>query len=160
MPKTLRQRNLPLLLLQARETVIARFRPLLTAHGLTEQQWRVIRLLDEHEALEPWQISASCQILKPSLTGVLRRLQHMGLVVRHRSRSDGRRQIVSNTAHARELIARLAPLIERRYAELAREVGQDAIEELYQALDRLLAAQAPGAAGDAPGSGCGGAAAG
>ena len=31
-------RNLPLLLLQAREAVIANFRPILNAHGLTEQQ--------------------------------------------------------------------------------------------------------------------------
>ena len=41
----LAHRNLPLLLLQARERVIAQFRPILKAHGLTEQQWRVLRAL-------------------------------------------------------------------------------------------------------------------
>ena len=40
-----RHRNLPLLLLHAREGVIGQFRPILNAHGVTEQQWRIIRAL-------------------------------------------------------------------------------------------------------------------
>ena len=47
----LSHRNLPLLLLQAREAVFARFRPLLNAVGLTEQQWRVVRALLDHGPL-------------------------------------------------------------------------------------------------------------
>jgi hypothetical protein len=47
-PGELRHRNLPLLLLQARERVIARFRPILNAHGITEQQWRIVRALIDH----------------------------------------------------------------------------------------------------------------
>ena len=43
--QSLKHRNLPLLLLQAREGVISRFRPILTEAGFTEQQWRVIRAL-------------------------------------------------------------------------------------------------------------------
>ena len=46
-------RNLPRLLLQARESVIAHFRPILKAHGLTEQQWRVLRALVDAGPLEP-----------------------------------------------------------------------------------------------------------
>ena len=46
-------RNLPLLLLQAREGVLAHFRPILNAHGVTEQQWRIIRALLEGGPLEP-----------------------------------------------------------------------------------------------------------
>ena len=49
-------RNLPLLLLQARERVINRFRPLLNAQHITEQQWRIVRLLLESGPLEPRQI--------------------------------------------------------------------------------------------------------
>jgi len=32
-------------LLKAREAAMERFRPMLREHGLTEQQWRVIRAL-------------------------------------------------------------------------------------------------------------------
>ena len=49
----IRHRNLPLLLLQAREHVIARFRPILNAHGITEQQWRIVRALIDTGPLEP-----------------------------------------------------------------------------------------------------------
>ena len=52
-PIELRHRNLPLLLLQAREHVIARFRPILNANGITEQQWRIVRALIDTGPLEP-----------------------------------------------------------------------------------------------------------
>jgi hypothetical protein len=45
MASKFKHRNLPLLLLQARERVIGHFRPVLNAHGITEQQWRIVRLL-------------------------------------------------------------------------------------------------------------------
>ncbi|MGM3243097.1 hypothetical protein ACS2VP_27140, partial [Bacillus cereus group sp. Bc237] len=38
-------RSLPMALLRSRESVMVRFRPMLRAHGLTEQQWRVLRAM-------------------------------------------------------------------------------------------------------------------
>lgn len=76
-------RNLPLLLLRAREEVISHFRPILNAHGVTEQQWRIVRALAEHgDALEVREISKLCTISGPSLTGVLARMDAQGLVRR------------------------------------------------------------------------------
>ena len=63
-------RNLPLLLLQARESVIAFFRPVLNAHGITEQQWRIVRELLDRDGMEPREIVAVCGISSPSLAGV------------------------------------------------------------------------------------------
>ena len=40
-------RSLPMVLLLAREAVMERFRPMLRDFGVTEQQWRVLRYLDE-----------------------------------------------------------------------------------------------------------------
>ena len=74
-PAHIRHRNLPLLLLQARERVIARFRPILNEHGVTEQQWRIVRALLERGPLEPRQIVDVCRISSPSLAGVLARMQ-------------------------------------------------------------------------------------
>lgn len=142
MPSTFRHRNLPLLLLQAREAVIAHFRPILTASGLTEQQWRILRLLDERGPLESWQIARECQMLKPSLTGVLARLEQGGFVGRERPEGDQRRLVVTISAAGQALVRRLAPLIEARYAAIEAAVGPEAIADLYAALDRLLAANA------------------
>ena len=38
-------RSLPMSLLRAREAVMRQFRPSLREHGLTEQQWRILRAL-------------------------------------------------------------------------------------------------------------------
>ena len=70
----LHHRNLPLLLLQARERVISHFRPILNANGVTEQQWRIVRVLYEKPSLEPREIVELCRISSPSMAGVLARM--------------------------------------------------------------------------------------
>src|SRR3569833_4092471 len=68
--RKLHHRNLPLMLMQARERVISYFRPILNTHGITEQQWRIVRVLLEVPALEPRQIGELCAISSPSMAGV------------------------------------------------------------------------------------------
>ena len=131
-------RNLPLLLLQARERVIARFRPLLNANGVTEQQWRVLRALIETGPLEPRDIVALCGISGPSLAGVLARMEEVGLVRRVRLDHDQRRVEVSLTAKSRALAAAMAPQVEAAYAELEAMVGAELVGEAYRVLDRLV----------------------
>ena len=80
--KRLAYRNLPHLFLKAREELLCHFRPIITHFGLTEQQWRILRTLDEKEQLEPREICELCHILSPSLTGVLARMETIGLVTR------------------------------------------------------------------------------
>ncbi|HEX7385452.1 MAG TPA: homoprotocatechuate degradation operon regulator HpaR [Burkholderiaceae bacterium] len=130
-------RNLPLLLLQARERVMARFRPILNAHGLTEQQWRIVRALLDG-ALEPREIGEVCRISSPSLAGVLARMDDLGLVERRRLDHDARRLLVTLTPRSRALAARMAPHIEERYARIEAELGEEFIGRLYAALDDLL----------------------
>jgi homoprotocatechuate degradation regulator HpaR len=138
MASVLTHRNLPLLLLQAREAVLSHFRPIINHFGLTEQQWRIIRTLSENDAMEPRQIAEVCKILGPSLTGVLARMDELGLVERRRLDTDQRRMLVSLTAKSRELVKRMAPLVEAQYRELERAVGRAAIADAYRAIDLLL----------------------
>lgn len=133
-----KHRNLPLLLLQAREGVIAHFRPILNAHGVTEQQWRIVRALLEHGALEPRQIGSVCRISSPSLAGVLARMDDLGLVRRERLAEDQRRVRVSLTAKSRSLAATMAPQIEAVYAAIESHIGADFIDRFYATLDELI----------------------
>lgn len=135
----LKHRNLPLLLLQAREGIFARFRPLLNAVDLTEQQWRVIRALLDHGPLEPRQIGEICCLSSPSLAGILARMDDMGLVQRERFEHDQRRVMVSVTEKGQALAAEIAPRIESTYADLEAEIGAEFAQNLYQTLDELLA---------------------
>ena len=73
MDRRISYRNLPQLFLKAREELLGHFRPIINHFGLTEQQWRILRTLSEHEQLEPREICEICHILSPSLAGVLAR---------------------------------------------------------------------------------------
>ncbi|SPC05687.1 homoprotocatechuate degradation operon regulator HpaR [Cupriavidus taiwanensis] len=142
-----RHRNLPHLLLQAREALLAGFRPILRQFGVTEQQWRVLRTLNERGPMEPNQLAEACLILSPSLTRMLAGMEEAGLVERTRSATDQRRQLVNLTAAARDVIARMEPLIDTRYQQLAQQLGEARLAGIYGALDAMLsglgATQAP-----------------
>src|SRR5580698_9068987 len=141
-PGKLRHRNLPLLLLQARERVISRFRPMLNAHGITEQQWRIVRALIDTGPLEPREIGELCRISSPSLAGVLSRMEELGYIRRKRLDHDQRRLRVSLTQRSRALAARMAPRIEATYREIETMIGAEFSATFYRALDELIAALA------------------
>jgi len=138
-PRTFEHRNLPLLLLQAREAVLARFRPILNEEGVTEQQWRVLRALAEQGPLEQRQIAEACRISSPSLAGVLARMDELGLVQRERLAEDQRRVLVSLTAKSRALAQRMAPRIEATYRALEAQLGSSFVAQAYATLDELVA---------------------
>ncbi|MEO8298918.1 MAG: homoprotocatechuate degradation operon regulator HpaR [Burkholderiales bacterium] len=135
----LRHRNLPQLMLQAREALMAQFRPILNENGVTEQQWRIVRALLSHGPLEPRQLCELCQISSPSIVGVLLRMEEAGLVDRERMAGDQRRVRVSTTARSRQLGRRMIPAIEKRYADIEELVGVETLHQAYDVLDALLA---------------------
>jgi homoprotocatechuate degradation regulator HpaR len=145
-PGKLRHRNLPLLLLQARERVISRFRPMLNAHGITEQQWRIVRALIDTGPLEPREIGELCRISSPSLAGVLSRMEEIGYIKRKRLAHDQRRLRVSLTPRSRRLAAQMAPQIEATYRDIETVIGAQFSARFYRALDELIGALAIGAA--------------
>jgi len=135
----MRHRNLPQLMLQAREALMAQFRPILNENGVTEQQWRIVRALLAHGPLEPRQLCEMCQISSPSIVGVLLRLEEAGLVDRERMADDQRRVRVTVTARSRQLGRRMIPAIEERYASIEKQVGVETLQQAYDVLDALLA---------------------
>ena len=114
------------------------FRPLLNEHGVTEQQWRVLRALMEEGPLEPRQLCKMCLISSPSITGVLVRMEEAGMVQRERMDHDQRRLKVTLSARGRQLARRIAPGVEHRYEALERLVGVKPLTEVYDVLDTLL----------------------
>ena len=129
--------NLPLLLAQAREEVISRFRPILNHFGVTEQQWRILRVLRTEEPMEPKQICETCLFLSPSLAGVLARMEEMGLVRKERVESDHRRVQVHMTDKSRALVDEVIPLIAEQYRLLETVIGERQTAELYDVLRTL-----------------------
>ena len=143
MSTTFVHRNLPRLLLQARESVMAHTRPSLREHGLSDQQWRVLRVLGEHGTVETGRVAREAYILGPSLTGVLARMERDGLVRRERDPADQRRTVVDATAKGRKTIARLSDTIETHYQWLEQSLGKQKLAQLYELLDQLIDLEQP-----------------
>lgn len=135
-----RHRNLPGLLLQAREALMAQRRPALREHGLSDQQWRVLRALDRAGAdgLETGALAKAAFILGPSLTGILERMQRDGWVRRQRSAADARRWVITPTDAGLQAIGELAVDIEAQYAAVEAVLGRDRLAALYDTLDSLI----------------------
>lgn len=132
------ERSLPMQLMLAREAVMQRFRPHLNARGLTDQQWRIIRALNEVEAVEIADLGRVCCLHAASLSRILPKLEEDGLTARRNSKNDQRRVIVSLTAKGRRLFDEVAPESEAIYAALAREIGPARLDQIYSLLDEVI----------------------
>ena len=132
------QRSLPMQLMLAREAVMQRFRPHLNANGLTDQQWRIVRALNEVETLDIAALGRACCLHTASLSRILPNLEAEGFVARKANTQDQRRVSVSLTAKGRKLFETVAPQSEAIYAQLAQEIGAQRIEQIYRLLDDVI----------------------
>ena len=115
-------------------------RPALRAHGLSDQQRRVLRVLahNDVQGLETGVLAKEAFILGPSLTGILDRMVRVGLVARTRSHADARRWVVQATDKGRELIQDVSPDMEAQYAAVEAHIGAPRLAALYETLDDLI----------------------
>ena len=143
MNTTFIHRNLPRLLLQARESVMAHTRPSLREHGLSDQQWRVLRVLGEHGTVETGRVAREAYILGPSLTGVLARMERDGLIRRERDPADQRRTVVEATPKGLKLVEKLSRTVEAHYEWMEKSLGKQKLAELYELLDQVIDLEQP-----------------
>lgn len=140
MTKRLRsfERSLPMALLQTREAVMKKFIPSLKEHGLTSQQWRVIRALEHESGLDISTLAKRCHLLMPSLSRIINHLGKENLIERQVSDSDQRRSKILLTDSGRALFAKVAPKSIERYAAIEEKYGIRKLELLYELLDDLI----------------------
>jgi homoprotocatechuate degradation regulator HpaR len=145
-------RSLPMSLLRAREAVMRQFRPSLRNHGLTEQQWRILRALTAVDTIEVTELARVAFLLGPSLSRILRDLEARDLIERRTAEADLRRGVVSISPKGLKLIEAVAPTSEAIYAEITNRYGASKLAELQDMLgelERSLAAMEVAGEGDA-----------
>ena len=127
-----------MLLYAAIDTVMPRFRLIFKEFGLTEQQWRVLRVLWDIEEISHSDLARITLIPAPSLVGVLDRLRSMQLVERRRSALDRRVVLIASTAQGRELRDQILPAVQQSYFELRESVDDDVWRNLIDGLEDLV----------------------
>jgi homoprotocatechuate degradation regulator HpaR len=135
-------RSLPMALLRAREAVMRQFRPSLRRHGLTEQQWRILRALAAVEESEVTELARTAFLLGPSLSRILRDLEARRLIERRTAESDLRRGVVSISEKGLKLMEGVAPSSEAIYAAITKRYGARRLTELQDMLGALEASLA------------------
>lgn len=141
-------RSLPMLLYRALDAVMPRFRAIFNDFGITEQQWRVLRVLKDESGLALRDLATLTAISAPSLVGIVDRLEQAGLVQRDRGSPDRRRVTIRSTDRGRALQAELGPRVAAAYAELMQTLPPrdwiqlvDGLESLVQEADRAREAK-------------------
>jgi homoprotocatechuate degradation regulator HpaR len=130
-------RSLPMQLLQARESTMFLFRPMLRQFGLTDQQWRVIRVLATNKQIEAFELSQQSMILPPSLTRILKNLEEKGFVKRSTDIGDQRKVLVSLSARGQKKYQQVVPASEKIYRSIERKLGKRDLTELLNQLINL-----------------------
>ena len=129
--------SLPMMLYRTLDAVMPRFRQIFSEFGLTEQQWRVLRVLWQHEQIAFRELADLTLIPPPSLVGVVDRLTKSGLARRRRSISDRRNVFVQATSKGQELEAKVRPRVDKAYAELRRSVNAKTWDALIAGLEQI-----------------------
>ena len=130
-------RSLPMLLYRAIDVLMPRFRRIFKEFGLTEQQWRVLRVLWEIEEISHKDLAELTLISPPSLVGVLDRLCAMELIERRRSATDRRNVLLTTTQQGRDLRDQIMPAVQQTYFELRDSIDDDVWRNLVDGLDDL-----------------------
>src|SRR5690606_14218190 len=124
-----------------------RFRPVLHPYNVTEQQWRTLRALHDLGELTAAGLAAECSILAPSMTRILRTLSERGLVLVHRSKSDGRELRVRISAKGKRLVRVIGPKVEKEYAKIQEQLRPERLKALCLDLQHLIEIGEPSASG-------------
>lgn len=112
-------------------------RDMLVDVDVTEQQWRVLRVLDESGAMDPTSIATEACLLMPSLTRMLQKLEEKGLVERKNDPLDGRKQRIDITDRARALIQSNMQTSVELSERLRTRIGAQKYEHLLDLLNEL-----------------------
>lgn len=126
--------SLSIALIQAREALMSYFRPVLNGIGVTDQQWRIIRLLAENDAMDFQDLARTACLLRPSLTGILTRLEKKGHVVRLKPSNDQRRVYLKLTPSGETLYKSICTDVDHCYDLLEQRFTAEKLQQLGKLL--------------------------
>ena len=130
-------RSLPISLIRAREGVMAPIREMLAETGITEQQWRVLRVLAEHGSMDASTLADQASLLFPSLTRIATTMRQKGLLTQMRDEKDRRRQVISITSAGQKIIDDNTDQAAQIVVDFKAKLGAEQYEQLLNLLALL-----------------------
>jgi len=127
-----------LALLRARETVMSPIRKVLKDHDVTDQQWRVLRVLHENGLMDAKELAQSSCVLAPSLTRIIKNLEEKTMLTRRADGKDGRRVLLQILPIGAQLIESVTPEVQVVYQGLNDKYGTQKMSDLLDLLHDVV----------------------
>ena len=121
---------------KAAQQVTRRARELLAPFGVTPVQYAVLKVLSDAEALSGAEIGKRMVLDSASITGVVDRLESLGLVRRMPNPNDRRALLIAATDQARQILPELDTQMDRLNAEAAAILKTDE-DRFFRELRRI-----------------------
>lgn len=131
--------SLPMILHRTLDATMPDYRELFARYNLTEQQWRVLRVLWSSQQVTSVELSNRTLIPAPSLVGIIDRLERKDLVTRVRSVEDRRAVFVVATAKGTALEEEVSPQVAEIDQRLRASVTAEEWLMMEQVLEKISA---------------------
>jgi DNA-binding MarR family transcriptional regulator len=134
------ERDLVAGVVQLSNLLTRRLGPLFEKAKITPQQWAVLSLLAaSEEAMSLAAIARGMLVSKQNMTGMISRLEQLGLAERGDDPNDLRSARVQLTRRGRTLVEKLRPAYDEWHERLAAQIGEREVQALTRTVDRLIA---------------------
>jgi len=120
------------------DTVIPLYRKVFKEHGITEQQWRILRVLWEINECTSAELAKKTLLPSPSMVGIIDRMSAKNLVSRNRSEEDRRIVNVSLTDNGRTLQDKLMPQVDAIYEQMMSRCDDEAWQVMINTMQTII----------------------
>lgn len=139
---------LPFVLIRAREMMLRELRPMMAQAGVSEPQWRILRVLTERDSCSVQALAEAACLQTTSVSRILQSMVERGLVLRVQDTTNRRRQIVTVTEEGRAIITSFAPMSRAITDGFAARFGAERYARLVAMLEEFIAECDPDAGTD------------
>ena len=112
--------------------------PLFEKASVTPQQWAVLATIGD-EPMNLASVARKLAVSKQNMTGMMSRLEQLGLIERSDDPRDLRSSRVQLTRRGRGVLDKLAPAYSEWQKNLGREIGERELQSLTRVINRLIA---------------------
>ena len=133
------ERDLVSGVIQLANLLTRRLAPLFGRAKVTPQQWSILATLDASEAAMTLAgLARKLMVSKQNMTGMIARLEQLGLAERHDDPKDLRSSRVQLTRRGRAIVQKFRPLYEQWRARLGHDLPERDLAALTRTVDRLI----------------------
>jgi len=134
------ERDLVSGVIQLANLLTRRLSPLFERAKVTPQQWSILSVLaNTPTAMTSAGVARKMMVSKQNMTGMIARLEQLGLAERHDDPKDLRSSRVQLTRRGRALVEKFRPLYEDWRGKLGHDLSERDLAALTRTVDRLIA---------------------